>query len=288
MMSSTIASKLPVSAARSADGPSPDGHDLHALGRQPAGHGGAHPRLVVHHQHPCHPGERYRCGAVRSPGSELSQRGCVTLCPWRQANGAPVASQRPSVAAGVVGLGLLAVAGSACARPSCRRSHPRIWSARCWPQPTRARSTARSSWTTTLGLPALPDAPQAANGTSTARIWSDGDDLGRVPLPTDSGERTLVSDGTTYWAWNSDDRTVVKRPRQATGATERPRRRPPTGRRGKAIGELRTTSTIAVDGTAEVAGRSAYELVLTPQPPSARCCARCGRRRRREADARCG
>jgi outer membrane lipoprotein-sorting protein len=115
-----------------------------------------------------------------------------------------------------------------------------------------------------LGLPALPGTPQAADGTSTARIWSGGDHKGRVSLPTDSGERTLVSDGTTHWAWNSDDRTVVRGPvdTQNRGTTPAD----PTAAASKAIDELRATSTLAVDGTAEVAGRSAYELVLTPAP----------------------
>jgi outer membrane lipoprotein-sorting protein len=107
-----------------------------------------------------------------------------------------------------------------------------------------------------LGLPALPGAPQAADGTSTARIWSGGDHKGRVSLPTDSGERTLVSDGTTHWAWNSDDRTVVRGPvdTQNRGTTPAD----PTAAASKAIDELRATSTLAVDGTAE--------LVLTPAP----------------------
>ena len=66
--------------------------------------------------------------------------------------------------------------------------------------PTPARSTARSSWTTRSGCPRCPDLPQAANGTSTARVWSGGDGKGRVALPTPDGERTLVSDGTTRWS----------------------------------------------------------------------------------------
>ncbi len=115
-----------------------------------------------------------------------------------------------------------------------------------------------------LGLPALPQAPQAANGTSTARIWSGGNHLGRVALPTDSGERTLVSDGTTHWAWNSDDRTVVKRP--AGAQPDRTAPTDPAAAATQAIAELRATSTVAVDGTATVAGRGAYELVLTPAP----------------------
>jgi outer membrane lipoprotein-sorting protein len=114
-----------------------------------------------------------------------------------------------------------------------------------------------------LGLPALPDAPQAADGTSTARVWSGGDHKGRVALPTDGAERTLVSDGTTHWAWNSADRTVVRGPVEAPDRTTPA---DPTAAAVKAITALRASSTVAVDGTASVAGRSAYELVLTPAP----------------------
>jgi outer membrane lipoprotein-sorting protein len=116
-----------------------------------------------------------------------------------------------------------------------------------------------------LGLPALPDLPQAANGTSTARVWSGGDRKGRVALPSDGGERTLVSDGTTHWAWNSADRTVVRRPVDPSpGGAATPA--DPTAAATKAIADLRASSTVAVDGTATVAGRGAYELVLTPAP----------------------
>ena len=113
-----------------------------------------------------------------------------------------------------------------------------------------------------LGLPALPDLPQAANGTSTARVWSGGDRKGRVALPSDGGERTLVSDGTTQWAWNSADRTVVGGP---GGPDPAPPPAPPATAR-KAIAAQRASSAVAVDGTATVAGRGAYELVLTPAP----------------------
>ena len=114
-----------------------------------------------------------------------------------------------------------------------------------------------------LGLPALPDAPQAADGTSTARIWSGGDHKGRVSLPTDGAERTLVSDGTTHWAWNSADHTVVRGP---VDAQDRTTPADPTAAAAKAIADLKASSTVTVDGTASVAGRSAYELVLTPAP----------------------
>lgn len=116
-----------------------------------------------------------------------------------------------------------------------------------------------------LGLPALPDLPQAANGRSSARVWSGGDRLGRVALPSPSGERTLVSDGTTFWAWDSQTRTVTKHTQDRarhpdTTATD------PAAAAATAIQKLQSTSTITVDGTAEVAGRPAYELVLAPAP----------------------
>ena len=165
---------------------------------------------------------------------------------------------------GVVGLGLVAVAGGAYAQPQLPPVAPEdlveLGAHQADPGPFNGTVELNND----LGLPALPQAPQAANGTSTARIWSGGNHLGRVALPTDSGERTLVSDGTTLWAWNSDDRTVVKRP--AGAQPDRTAPTDPAAAATQALADLRATSTVAVDGTAAVAGRGAYELVLTPAP----------------------
>ena len=164
--------------------------------------------------------------------------------------------------AGAVGLGLLVMTGGAHAQPQLPPVAPEdlVSSVLTAPDPGPFNGTVELD--NNLGLPALPDAPQAANGTSSARIWSGGEHKGRVALPTDSGERTLVSDGTTHWAWNSEDRTVVRGPvenRDTTAAD-------PTTAATTAIDKLRASSTVAVDGTASVAGRDAYELVLTPAP----------------------
>jgi outer membrane lipoprotein-sorting protein len=115
-----------------------------------------------------------------------------------------------------------------------------------------------------LGLPAIPGVPQLVNGTEQARVWSDGAGKGRVALPSDQGEKTLVSDGTTAWSYDSADRTATKRP--VTPGEHRPQAADPTRAAADAIARLRTTSTVTVDGTAEVAGRPAYELVLAPKP----------------------
>jgi outer membrane lipoprotein-sorting protein len=164
--------------------------------------------------------------------------------------------------AGVAGLGLLAVPAGAGAAPQLPPVTPEaLISSVLSAQKEPFHGTVELN--NELGLPALPNAPQAADGTSTARVWSNGPGGGRIQLPTDGGERTLVSDGTTFWAWHSEDRTVV------TGA--RPADTPdaasdPTTAANEAITRLRGSSNVAVEGTATVAGRPAYELVLTPLP----------------------
>ena len=165
--------------------------------------------------------------------------------------------------AGVVGLGLLALPGGAGAQPACRPSRPEdLVTSVLKAQPGPFDGTVQLD--NELGLPALPDLPQAANGTSTAQVWSGGEGKGRVQIPSPTGERTLVSDGTTFWAWNSDDRTVTKGTRQPDQT-----RAPvadPTKAATDALAALQPTSTISVDGTEEVAGRPAYDLVLAPKP----------------------
>ena len=166
--------------------------------------------------------------------------------------------------AGAVGLGLLAVPGGAGAAPELPPVTPEdlvgsVLAAH--PGPFNGTVALDNA----LGLPALPGVPQAANGTSSARLWSDGDGRGRVQLPTSTGERTLVSDGQTFWAWNSEDRTVTKAPeeRRDKGGHDAASA-DPTAAATEALAALRPTSQISVDGTAEVAGRPAYELVLAP------------------------
>lgn len=163
--------------------------------------------------------------------------------------------------AGVVGLGLLAVPGGAGAAPELPPVTPEeLVASVLQADPDAFAGTVGLD--NALGLPPVPGIPEA--GTSSARIWSDGDDGGRVQIPTDDGERTLVTDGTTFWAWDSAERTVVtgekgERPEQDAAVD-------PTTAAAEAIRTLQTSSDVTVDGTSEVAGRPAYELVLTPDP----------------------
>lgn len=175
------------------------------------------------------------------------------------------------VAAGAVAVGL-AVAPTAAAAPPLPPVTPEALVASviaAQPGPLNGTVTVDNE----LGLPALPNAPQLGNGTQTARVWSGGDGKGRVALPSPDGERTLVSDGTTRWSYDSTDRTATKAPAHPAGqpgGSGRPggtdAQTDPAGAATQMIADLRKTSTVTVDGTADVAGRSAYQLVLTPLP----------------------
>ena len=118
-----------------------------------------------------------------------------------------------------------------------------------------------------LGLPALPGLPsQVLSGSSDVRVWLDGEGRSRVAMPSHAGEQTMVDDGTTLWRWDSDGRTVTKITHPDGAAEHDAAVSDPATAAGELLAVIRPTSTVAVDGTATVAERPAYELVLSPVP----------------------
>ncbi|MDN5857241.1 MAG: outer membrane lipoprotein carrier protein LolA [Pseudonocardia sp.] len=163
--------------------------------------------------------------------------------------------------AGLVGLGLLTSPAGAGAAPQLPPVTPQELVAsvlEAKPGPFDGSVEVHNA----LGLPALPGLPHAGAGTSTARVWSGGEGRVRLQLPSPGAERTFVSDGTTFWAWDSATREVVT----GKAGEQHPRRTgsDPAAAARELIDKLRATSTLSVDGTAEVAGRPVYELVLAP------------------------
>ncbi|MDX3658690.1 DUF2092 domain-containing protein [Streptomyces sp. ID05-26A] len=119
-----------------------------------------------------------------------------------------------------------------------------------------------------LGLPSISQIPQLADGKHSARIWTDGNGKFRAALPNGQSEQTIVDDGKTTWSWNSQDNEVTKSEHKDEPKAEKPAQAesvdPATA--AKQVVELtREFSEISVDGTARVANRAAYELVLTPK-----------------------
>lgn len=177
------------------------------------------------------------------------------------------------VVAGVVGLAVLAAPAGAGTAPSLPKVSPSdlvqsVLTAKH--QPFGGTVEIHNG----LGLPAVPGLPpQATAGSSTLRVWSDGADRSRLAVPNGSAEETIVNDGKVTWDWNSGNGTVTKTDhaaeKPATGqkrpGVTKPQQDPATMAKDL-IGQLQKTSDVSVDGTSTVAGRPAYDLVLTPKP----------------------
>lgn len=153
--------------------------------------------------------------------------------------------------------------------------------------------------TVDLGLPQLPGltggtggpgpAPDARSaltsllsGTHTWRVWVDGPSRQRLDLLAGSGETDLIRNGQDLWLWSSADRSAVhlqaggsaavhprplipKAPSQPGQSLPMTPPRTPEEAASAAIAMIGKDTTVTTDGTATVAGRPAYELVLTPK-----------------------
>jgi outer membrane lipoprotein-sorting protein len=181
------------------------------------------------------------------------------------------------VLAGVVGLGVLALPAGAGPAPvlpqvSAEQLVQSVLTTKAMPA-----LAGTVSATNNLGLPAVPGLGGQASkfltdGTTKAQVWTDGKGKGRLELPSNAADETMVFDGTTLWDWTSSNNTVHKstdtpaqkahpdKPGSGEMATD------PAAAAKQIIALIDKDSTVKVDGTATVAGRPAYELVLAPKP----------------------
>ncbi|GGB99280.1 hypothetical protein [Cellulomonas carbonis] len=143
-------------------------------------------------------------------------------------------------------------------------------------------------YTARLGLPELPvseatgaDPLVLLGGSSTLRVWSDGGERSRVSLLGTASEYSVVHDGPEAWTYSSVDDEVVHYTLDAEGrarydaAAEKARDgvRPEVAEGLPTPEELARTaltraeehSTVSVDAPTTVAGRPAYQAVVTPR-----------------------
>ncbi|SNR74150.1 Outer membrane lipoprotein-sorting protein [Haloechinothrix alba] len=122
-----------------------------------------------------------------------------------------------------------------------------------------------------IGLPEIPGSNLM--NLDSARVWHDGDAGSRLAVERESAEQTIVHNSDGVWMYDSQENTATRYP--APEKTHGGEQGPPPGQMGaddpagastEIIDALRESSTITVDGTARVADRSAYELILTPKP----------------------
>jgi outer membrane lipoprotein-sorting protein len=137
------------------------------------------------------------------------------------------------------------------------------------------------SQTSELGLPQLPagissgsdadassaNAVELLTGTHTARVFESGTEERRVQVLDSMGERDVVRNGNDVWLWDAKKNTAthVAVPARAGGSSSGADVQTPADAAQRALAAIDDTTTVAVDGSATIAGRNAYQLVLTPK-----------------------
>ncbi|MEU4427925.1 sigma-E factor regulatory protein RseB domain-containing protein [Actinoplanes sp. NPDC024001] len=106
-------------------------------------------------------------------------------------------------------------------------------------------------------------------GSNTARVWYAGDEKVRLALLGTDGETDVIRNGSDVWVWNSskNEGTHAKLPADKQDPKSLPTGVPSTPQEAAdaALAAIDPSTKVATTGAAEVAGRDAYEMVLTPK-----------------------
>ncbi|GAA3298265.1 LolA family protein [Streptomyces cinereospinus] len=110
---------------------------------------------------------------------------------------------------------------------------------------------------------------ELASGTHTLRVAADGPDRQKVSLLEDAAEYSLIRNGKDVWGYDSASNEVYHGT-AAEGAGQREETTAPATPRElteEALKAVDDTTSVTVDGTAQVAGRDAYKLLVEPKQP---------------------
>ena len=108
-------------------------------------------------------------------------------------------------------------------------------------------------------------------GTNTAKVWYAGDTKMRLALVGTQGETDVIHNGNDVWLWNSQEKTANHLTLPADGKVAHPDPlagqvpKTPQEAADAALAAIDPTTTVTTTGAAKVAGRDAYELVLSPK-----------------------
>ncbi|MFI6339546.1 outer membrane lipoprotein carrier protein LolA [Streptomyces sp. NPDC050535] len=110
---------------------------------------------------------------------------------------------------------------------------------------------------------------ELASGTHTLRVAADGPDRTKVSLLDSAAEYSLIHNGTDVWGYDSESNEVYHStvPKSERGKETAPEGVPATPKdlADEALKAVDDTTSVTVDGTAQVAGRDAYKLVIKPK-----------------------
>jgi outer membrane lipoprotein-sorting protein len=116
------------------------------------------------------------------------------------------------------------------------------------------------------------------SGKHTLRVWYSGPDKARVALVGTSGESDVIRNGKDVWVWDSKANTashhVLSDKDQAAAPKELPKdltnKMPKTPQEAAdlALKAIDPTTVVSTGNSAKIAGRNAYELILSPRDTS--------------------
>jgi outer membrane lipoprotein-sorting protein len=110
---------------------------------------------------------------------------------------------------------------------------------------------------------------ELVSGTHTLRVAADGPDRQKLSLLENAAEYSLIHDGKDVWGYDSASNEVYHAtvPGSADERTKERRQLPATPREltEEALKAVDDTTSVTVDGTAQVAGRDAYKLLIKPR-----------------------
>lgn len=113
------------------------------------------------------------------------------------------------------------------------------------------------------------------SGKHTLRVWYSGPDKARVALVGTNGESDVIRNGSDVWIWDSKANTashhVMSDKEKADAPKELPKdltsKMPKTPQEAAdlALKAIDPTTVVSVGNSAKIAGRNAYELILSPR-----------------------
>jgi outer membrane lipoprotein-sorting protein len=108
---------------------------------------------------------------------------------------------------------------------------------------------------------------ELATGTHTLRVAADGPDRQKLSILENAAEYSLIHDGKDVWGYDSKSDEVYHATAPDSAGARKRQEVPATPKdlTEEALKSVDDTTSVAVDGTAQVAGRDAYRLVIKPR-----------------------
>ncbi|MER7570333.1 DUF2092 domain-containing protein [Streptomyces sp. NPDC126514] len=106
---------------------------------------------------------------------------------------------------------------------------------------------------------------QLVSGTHTLRVAADGPDRQKLSLLENASEYSLIHNGKDVWGYDSSSNEVFHSTAPAGAEPDKEVPATPKGLTEEALKSVDDTTSVTVDGTAQVAGRDAYRLLIKPK-----------------------